>query len=192
VSKSIAGSHVSFINLNTAKCLAVFSSHAHATLRRFGVQNVGDCMKVGTAGDRTCVNSWVTLAGACGRFEIKVGKTSIGADISVFSQFEDEKEYLYAPLTHLQLLGKPRLEDHNGKQLSVLSMQLTGEGWRGHVLLEKKGLIHICLQSRRCTVQEQTNFLVTLCVSPAVSHSARSLSPLDVCSQPAIQDGGAS
>jgi len=109
-------------------------------------------MKVGTAGDRACVNSWVTLAGACGRFEIQVGKTSIGADISVFSQFEAEKEYLYAPLTHLQLLGQPRLEDHNGKQLSVLSMQLTGKGRRGHVLLQKKGLIHIYLQSRRCTV----------------------------------------
>ena len=106
------------------------------------MQNVGDSMKVGTAGDRACVNSWVTLAGACGRFEIQVGKTSIGADISVFSQFEAEKEYLYAPLTHLQLLGQPRLEDHNGKQLSVLSMQLTGKGRRG-LVCKKRAHTHI-------------------------------------------------
>ena len=108
------------------------------------MQNIGDSIKVGTAGDRACVNSWVTLAGACGRFEIQVGKTSIGADISVFSQFEAEKEYLYAPLTHLQLLGQPRLEDHNGKQLSVLSMQLTGKGRKGLVCKKKGTYTYIC------------------------------------------------
>ena len=43
-------------------------------------------------------------------FEIEVGKTSMGADISVFSQFEAEREYLYGPLAHLQLLDKPRFE----------------------------------------------------------------------------------
>jgi hypothetical protein len=43
-------------------------------------------------------------------FEIEVGKTSLGADISGFSQFEEEKEYLYGPLAHLQLLDKPRFE----------------------------------------------------------------------------------
>jgi hypothetical protein len=32
-------------------------------------------------------------------FEIEVGKTSVGADISPFSQFEEEKEFLYPPLT---------------------------------------------------------------------------------------------
>ena len=31
-------------------------------------------------------------------FEIEIGKTSIGADISPFSQFEAEKEFLYSPL----------------------------------------------------------------------------------------------
>ena len=60
-----------------------------------------------------------------GRFEIEVGKTSIGADISWLSQFEGEKEFCYAPLTHLQLVGTPRLEQHNGKTLSIVRLRLT-------------------------------------------------------------------
>ena len=60
-----------------------------------------------------------------GRFEIVVGKTSIGADISWLSQFFGEQEFCYAPLTHLQLVGEARLEEHNGKQLSILQMKLT-------------------------------------------------------------------
>ena len=53
-------------------------------------------------------------------FEIEVGKASIGADIAWLSQFEKEEEYCYAPLTHLQLVGEARLEEHNGKQMSIL------------------------------------------------------------------------
>ena len=60
-----------------------------------------------------------------GRFEILVGKTSIGADISWLSQFEEEQEFCYKPLTHLLLVGEKRLEEHNGKQLSILQMKLT-------------------------------------------------------------------
>ena len=60
-----------------------------------------------------------------GSFEILVGKTSIGADISWLSQFFGEKEFCYKPLTHLQLVAKARLEEHNGKQLSILQMKLT-------------------------------------------------------------------
>ena len=59
-----------------------------------------------------------------GRFEILVGKTSIGADISWLSQFFGEEEFCYKPLTHLQV-GEKRLEEHNGKQLSILQMKLT-------------------------------------------------------------------
>ena len=60
-----------------------------------------------------------------GRFEIEVGKTTIGADISWLSQFEGEKEHCYAPLTHLQLVGAPRMEEHNGQKLSILRLRLT-------------------------------------------------------------------
>jgi len=60
-----------------------------------------------------------------GRFEILVGKTSIGADISWLSQFFGEEEFCYKPLTYLLLVGEARLEEHNGKQLSILQMKLT-------------------------------------------------------------------
>ena len=55
------------------------------------------------------------------------GKTSIGTDISAFSQFEDEdeKEYLYVPLTHLQLVGEPCLAKIKGCEVSVLQVHLT-------------------------------------------------------------------
>jgi len=58
-------------------------------------------------------------------FEIEIGKASIGADISFLSQFEGEREYLYPPLTHLQIVGMPRLETHNGQPLPIVRMQLT-------------------------------------------------------------------
>ena len=58
-------------------------------------------------------------------FEIEVGKTSIGADISMFSQFEDEKEFLYAPLLKMEIIGTPRVERYEGRELSVLRMALT-------------------------------------------------------------------
>jgi hypothetical protein len=58
-------------------------------------------------------------------FEIQVGKTSIGARISFLSQFEAEKEYLYSPLSHLQLIGSPKLVLHAGKAVSVVRLQLT-------------------------------------------------------------------
>lgn len=64
------------------------------------------------------------MCGASDRFEIKVGKTSIGADISPFSQFEAEKEYLYAPLAYLEVAGQ-ELRMHEGKELSVLCIHLT-------------------------------------------------------------------
>ena len=53
-------------------------------------------------------------------FEMEVGKTSIGADISSFSQFEDEKEHLYAPLVRMEIIDEPRVEQHLGRELSVL------------------------------------------------------------------------
>jgi len=68
----------------------------------------------------------LTAASACdvrSRFEIEVGKTSIGADISAFSQFEGEKEYLFAPLTHLEVVGTPEVDKSLG--VSVVRMRLT-------------------------------------------------------------------
>jgi len=53
-------------------------------------------------------------------FEMEVGKTSIGADISSFSQFEAEQEHLYAPLARMEIIAEPRIEEHLGKEISVI------------------------------------------------------------------------
>jgi hypothetical protein len=58
-------------------------------------------------------------------FEIKVGKTSVAADISWLSQFEGEKEYLFGPLTHLQVVGQPEVVEHEGKEMSLVHLDLT-------------------------------------------------------------------
>jgi hypothetical protein len=58
-------------------------------------------------------------------FVIKVGKTSVAADISWLSQFEDEKEFLFGPLTHLQVVGQPEVVEHAGKEMSLVHLDLT-------------------------------------------------------------------
>jgi len=57
--------------------------------------------------------------------EIKVGKTSVAANISWLSQFEGEKEYLFGPLTHLQVVGQPEFFEHEGKKMSLIHLELT-------------------------------------------------------------------
>jgi hypothetical protein len=44
-------------------------------------------------------------------FRLELGKTSLGADITWLSQFPGEKEMLFAPRTHLQIVGKPVRSD---------------------------------------------------------------------------------
>ena len=58
-------------------------------------------------------------------FEIEVGKTSVAANISWLSQFEGEKEYLFGPLTHLQVVGQPEFVEHEGKKMSLIHLELT-------------------------------------------------------------------
>jgi len=58
-------------------------------------------------------------------FEIEVGKTSVGANISMFSQFEAELEFLYPPLTQLEIVDTPRVISYEGRELSVLRLRLT-------------------------------------------------------------------
>ena len=57
-------------------------------------------------------------------FEIEMDKFSTGARIAWLSQFEGEEEILYAPLTYLQLISS-RLEEYDGKKLSVVRLQMT-------------------------------------------------------------------
>jgi hypothetical protein len=43
-------------------------------------------------------------------FEIAVGRIDIGADLSWVSQYPGEAEYLFPPLTFLEVVGEPRVE----------------------------------------------------------------------------------
>ena len=52
-------------------------------------------------------------------------KFSTGACIAWLSQFEGEEEILYAPLTYLQVIAPPQLVQHEGKELSVVRLQMT-------------------------------------------------------------------
>lgn len=43
-------------------------------------------------------------------FEIRMGMIDRGADVSLLSQFPGEKEFLFAPLTGLEVASVPRVE----------------------------------------------------------------------------------
>ena len=54
-------------------------------------------------------------------FRLELGKMSLGADVSWLSQFAGEKEVLFPPRTHLQIVGEPELK--NG--VSVITLRPT-------------------------------------------------------------------
>ena len=57
-------------------------------------------------------------------FRLMLGKTSLGADISWLSQFAGEKEMLFPPRTHLQVVGEPVRGDDG---VSVVTLWPTGD-----------------------------------------------------------------
>ena len=78
-------------------------------------------------------------------FVIKVGKTSVATDISWLSQFEDEKEFLFGPLTHLQVVGQPEVVEHEDKDMSLIHLDLTVRAIHIHNIL-----LHLCCHSIPC------------------------------------------
>jgi hypothetical protein len=52
-------------------------------------------------------------------FRYLVGERSLGADVSWLSQFSTEKEVLYPPATHLQIVGEPRLDETGVSVITV-------------------------------------------------------------------------
>jgi len=57
-------------------------------------------------------------------FRLTLGKTSLGADISWLSQFAGEREMLFPPRTHLQVVGEPVRGDDG---VSVVTLWPTGD-----------------------------------------------------------------
>ena len=54
-------------------------------------------------------------------FRLQLGKMSLGADVSWLSQFAGEKEMLFPPRTHLQIVGDPEVQDG----VSVITLRPT-------------------------------------------------------------------
>jgi len=52
-------------------------------------------------------------------FVFPLGEGSLGADVSWLSQFPKEKEILYPPATHLQIVGEPRLDENGASVITV-------------------------------------------------------------------------
>jgi len=52
-------------------------------------------------------------------FRYLVGERSLGADVSWLSQFSTEKEVLYPPATHLQIVGEPRFDETGVSVITV-------------------------------------------------------------------------
>jgi len=65
-------------------------------------------------------------------FRLTLGKTSLGADISWLSQFAAEREMLFPPRTHLQVVGEPVRGDDG---VSVVTLLPTG------IILEMRGCV---------------------------------------------------
>ena len=52
-------------------------------------------------------------------FRYLVGEMSLGADVSWLSQFQGEKEMLFGPMTHMQMAGKPWVEEGGVSVITV-------------------------------------------------------------------------
>jgi hypothetical protein len=53
------------------------------------------------------------------KFEIE-GFINLGADIAFLSQHEGEQEYLYPPLTHIRVIGDPKMEAMDSQEVLVV------------------------------------------------------------------------
>ena len=71
-------------------------------------------------------------------FRLMLGKTSLGADISWLSQFAGEKEMLFPPRTHLQVVGEPVRGDDG---VSVVTLWPTGNILQMRVRVERLFLL---------------------------------------------------
>jgi hypothetical protein len=57
-------------------------------------------------------------------FEIRVGQVNHGAILDEISQFPGEAEILFPPLCNLELEGEPRVQNHNGKHVTVIPFSI--------------------------------------------------------------------
>ena len=76
----------------------------------------------------------------CTIFEILVGRVDIGADLSWVSQYPNEKEVLYPPLSCLEVMGEPRVE--SGVIIVPLRVNMCLKGLTLEQLIERRKELH--------------------------------------------------
>ena len=74
-------------------------------------------------------------------FEILVGRIDIGADLSWVSQYPGESEILFPPLTCLEVVGQPRVEE--GVVVFSLRANINLRGLTLEQLVERRKQLHL-------------------------------------------------
>jgi NLR family CARD domain-containing protein 3 len=76
-------------------------------------------------------------------FEISVGRVDMGADISWLSQYPKEEEILFPPLTCLEVVGEPRVEEN--VIVFPLSANMNLKGLTLEQLVERRKQLHLAM-----------------------------------------------
>jgi hypothetical protein len=76
-------------------------------------------------------------------FEISAGRIDIGADLSWISQYPGEKEFLFPPLSCLEVNGEPRVEE--GVVIVPLRVNICLKGLTLEQLQERRKELHISM-----------------------------------------------
>ena len=76
-------------------------------------------------------------------FEISVGRVDMGADLSWLSQYPGEEEILFPPLTCLEVVGQPRVED--GVVVFPLRANMNLKGLTLEQLVERRKQLHLSM-----------------------------------------------
>eukprot|EP00854_Cymbomonas_tetramitiformis_P010776 gene10776-12745_t len=93
-------------------------------------------------------------------FEMQMGMIDRGADISLFSQYPEENEVVFAPLTGMEVLGMRPKEGHVQVMEMRLSCNLTSQTIEQILGKRKDAVLHLCedeLQEVKHQVQKGTS-----------------------------------
>jgi hypothetical protein len=76
-------------------------------------------------------------------FEIQVGRIDIGADVSSLSQYPSEEEFLFPPLSCLEVAGEPRVEA--GIVIFPLRVNVCLKGMTLEQLVERRKILYMAM-----------------------------------------------
>jgi hypothetical protein len=108
------------------------------------------------------------------KFEIE-GFINLGADIAFLSQHEGEQEYLYPPLTHIRVIGDPKMEAMDSQEVLVVRMVPSFGTWLPHTYMHTQHTQRerTCERERNSTrSQQRKTWLLLLNSRRPSSHRA--------------------